>query len=73
MGSREKNLTWSWSLISVEWIPDILSSLGTLIEPSWIGLRRAMTAKTVNRSFANHIFSQLKTFLNETELVQDAS
>jgi hypothetical protein len=71
MGNRKNNLSWEWSLISLEWIPDILSSIDTLIEPSWMGLHRAMTTQVANRSFANHIFSQLQTLLKETELIQE--
>ncbi len=34
-------LTWSWPLISLEWIPEILASFDNLIEPSWAGLQRS--------------------------------
>ena len=72
MGNRKNNLSWAWPLISLEWIPDILASINdALIEPSWIGLHRAMTIQVANRSFANQIFSQLQTLLKETELVQE--
>ena len=69
MGTRKNNLTWSWPLISLEWVPEILSSFGSLIEPTWAGLRRQMTANAQNRAFANGIFSQLQKCLLETSLV----
>ena len=72
MGNRKNNLSWTWPLISLEWVPDILASIDdALIKPSWIGLHRAMTIQIANRSFANQIFSQLQTLLKETELVQE--
>ena len=43
MGNRKNNLSWEWPLISLEWIPEILSSIDSLIESSWIGLQREMT------------------------------
>ena len=71
MGTSEKNLTWNWPLISIEWIPEILGSFNTIIEPTWIGLQSAMTTNVPHKSFGNRIFSQLKSFLIQTGLVED--
>lgn len=71
MGNRQNTITWRWPLISLEWIPEILSSFGNLLEPSWAGLRRQMTVNAQNGSFANRLFSQLQTLLLETSLVEE--
>ena len=69
MGNRKNKLSWSWSLISLEWIPEILASFDNLIESSWVGLQRQMTVHAVNQSFSNMLFNQLKSVLCETGLV----
>jgi hypothetical protein len=71
MGNRENNLSWSWPLISLEWIPGILASVENLIEPSWIALRREMSTHVANQSFTNQLFLQLQKFFKETELIKE--
>jgi len=71
MGTSKYDLTWSWPLISLNWVPEILGSFETLIEPTWVGLQRTMTTNVAQRSFGNRLFSQLKSFLVETGLVKD--
>jgi hypothetical protein len=70
MGNRKYTLTWQWPLICLEWIPEVLASYDSIIEPSWAGLQRVMTAHVANQSFGIRIFSQLKCFLTDTRLVE---
>lgn len=71
MGNKKNTLTWQWPLISLEWLPEIISSLDSLLEPSWVGLQREMTANINNQSFGRRIFAQLQQLLIETELIQE--
>ena len=71
MGTRKNDLTWTWPLISLEWIPEILCSFDALLEPSWPALKRQMTVNAQNESFANRIFEQLQSFLLQTALVKE--
>lgn len=71
MGNKNIQLNWSWPLISYKWLPEILASINHAIEPSWSGLHREMTAYSANTSIGNNIFSQLKTLLQESQLIQE--
>ena len=71
MGNEKNTITWMWPLISLEWVPEILSSFGNLLEPSWAGLKRQMTTDVQSKSSANRLFSQLQAFLLETSLVEE--
>jgi len=71
MGNRKNKLTWTWPLISIEWVPEILASIKYLIEPSWEGLRRQMTMNVPSRAFGNRLFSQVQALLTETGLIAE--
>jgi hypothetical protein len=71
MGTRKTKLRWSWPLISLEWIPEILSSFDNLIEPSWIGLQRQLTVHVASKKFSNRIFDQLQQLLIDMHLVEE--
>jgi hypothetical protein len=71
MGNPGTKLSWSWPLISIEWLPEVLQSIPSLIEPTWSGLQRQMTLETPNPGFGNRMFHQLRTMLTEIELVRE--
>jgi hypothetical protein len=71
MGNRIKTLTWTWPLILIDWVPEILASFDSMIEPTWVGLKREMTFFAKNQSFADRTFAQLRTLLTETALVEE--
>ena len=71
MGNRKAKLSWTWPLISLEWLPEILSSFDYLIEPTWIGLKRQMTINVAIKSFSNNVFNQLQRILIETNLIAE--
>ena len=71
MGTRNKKLSWSWPLISLKWIAEILSSFDHLIEPTWIGLKRQITFQVANTTFSSNIFKQLQRLLTELQLVEE--
>lgn len=72
MGNRINTLSWSWPLISYEWLPEILKSLENLLEPSWIGLEREMTREVPNPKTGRHAFRQLRKLLEEMSLIREA-
>ncbi len=71
MGNRKTEFSWSWPLIELEWLPEILSSFDKCIEASWNGLQRELTSRVPNKLFSNKIFKQLKILLIETNLVAE--
>lgn len=71
MGNRGVELSWSWPLVSYEWLPEILGSLDKLLETSWVGLEREMTSQVPSPERGRHFFRQLKQLLEETGLIKN--
>ena len=71
MGNRSTKLSWSWPLVSLSWVPEIISTFGDLMEQTWTGLKREMVANATNKKFSSNIFKQLQSLLTETSIVEE--
>lgn len=66
-------ISWTWPLLDIKWIPEILRSMRKTTILSWDIIEREFTAYSPNKIFSKYIFNQLKQFLLEFNIVHETN